>query len=157
MRIRAPAYAGFNLLLGGPRALFYYSNRDGLEARPLGRGIYGLSNHWLDSPWPKLLRTRARLSDLITTDTVEPESLFTLLADRLPADLDETPDTGLPPEWERALSAPFVVHERYGTRCSSVLLVERDGRTTMCERRFDARGNTTGATRLEFASGEAPE
>ena len=55
----------------------------------------------------------------------------TLLADRLPADLDETPDTGLPPEWERALSAPFVVHERYGTRCSTVLLVEHDGRTTM--------------------------
>jgi len=106
---------------------------------------------------PKLLCTRARLSDLITTDTVEPESLFTLLADRVPADLDEMPDTGLPPEWERALSAPFVVHESYGTRCSSVLLVERDGRTTMSERRFDAGGNTTGATRLEFASGEAPE
>ncbi len=70
----------------------------------------------------------------------------------LPADLDETPDTGLPPEWERALSAPFVVHESYGTRCSSVLLVEHDGRTTMCERRFDAGGNTTGATRLEFAT-----
>ena len=61
------AYAGFNLLLGGPRSLYYYSNRDGLEARPLGRGIYGLSNHWLDSPWPKLLRTRTRLSELIAT------------------------------------------------------------------------------------------
>lgn len=157
LRHCAPAYAGFNLLLGGPHSLYYYSNRDGLEARPLGRGIYGLSNHWLDSPWPKLLRTRKRLSDLIATDAVEPESLFTLLADRLPADVDETPNTGLPPEWERTLSAPFVVHERYGTRCSSVLLVERDGRTTMCERRFDAGGNTTGATRLEFASAEAPE
>jgi len=157
LRNRAPAYAGFNLLLGGPRSLYYYSNRDGLEARPLGRGIYGLSNHWLDSPWPKLLRTRERLSELIAADAVEPESLFALLADRLPADRDETPDTGLPPEWERVLSAPFVVHERYGTRCSSVLLVEQDGRTTMCERRFDAGGNTTGATRLEFASVDAPE
>ena len=67
------------------------------------------------------------------------KALFTLLADRTPADLDETPDTGLPPEWERALSSPFVVHERYGTRCSTVLLVEHDGRTTMSERRFDAR------------------
>jgi len=154
---RAPAYAGFNLLLGGPRSLYYDSNRDGLEARPLGRGIYGLSNHWLDSPWPKLLRTRTRLSELIATDAVEPEALFALLADRLPADVDETPSTGLPPEWERALSAPFVVHDSYGTRCSSVLLVERDGRTTMCERRFDEGGNTTGATRLEFASADAPE
>ena len=154
---RAASYAGFNVLLGGPRSLHYYSNRDGLPAQPLASGIYGLSNHWLDSPWPKLLRTRARLSELIATDRVEPQALFTLLADRTPADLDETPDTGLPPEWERALSSPFVMHERYGTRCSTVLLVEHDGRTTMCERRFDAGGNTTGATRLEFASVDVPE
>jgi uncharacterized protein with NRDE domain len=157
LRKRAPRYAGFNLLLGGPRSLYYYSNRDGVGVRPLERGIYGLSNHRLDSPWPKLLRTRARLSQLLATDAIEPESLFALLADRVPADLDETPDTGLPPEWERALSSPFVVHERYGTRCSTVLLIERDGRTTVCERRFDQGGNTTGATRLEFASADVPE
>jgi uncharacterized protein with NRDE domain len=157
LRHRAPHYAGFNVLLGGPRSLYYYSNRDGLAARLLDPGIYGLSNHWLDSPWPKLLRSRARLSELSATEAIEPEALFALLADRLPADLDETPDTGLPPEWERALSSPFVVHERYGTRCSSVLLVEHDGRTTMSERRFDAAGNATGATRLEFASADVPE
>jgi uncharacterized protein with NRDE domain len=154
---RASHYAGYSLLLGGPRSLHYYSNRGGFAAQPLERGIYGLSNHWLDSPWPKLLRTRTRLSELIAADDVAPAALFTLLADRTPADLDETPDTGLPPEWERALSSPFVVHERYGTRCSTVLLVERDGRTTLCERRFDQGGNTTGATRLEFASIEVPE
>ena len=152
---RAARYAGFSLLLGGPRSLHYYSNRGGSAAQPLERGIYGLSNHWLDSPWPKLLRTRLRLSELIAADDVAPATLFGLLADRTPADLDETPDTGLPPEWERALSSPFVAHERYGTRCSTVLLVEHDGRTTMLERRFDAAGRTTGATRLEFASDEA--
>jgi uncharacterized protein with NRDE domain len=104
-----------------------------------------------------LVRTRTRLSELIAADAVEPDSLFALLADRSPADVDATPDTGLPPAWERVLSAPFVVHERYGTRCSSVLLVEHDGRTTVCERRFDQGGNTTGATRLEFASADLPE
>jgi uncharacterized protein with NRDE domain len=56
----------------------------------------------------------------------------------------------LPPEWERALSSPFVLHERYGTRCSTVLLVEHGGRTTMLERRFDERGATTGASRFAF-------
>ena len=156
LRPRASHYAGFSLLLGGPRSLHYYSNRNGLAAEPLGRGIYGLSNHWLDSPWPKLLRTRTRLAELIAADDVTPTALFTLLADRTPADLDETPDTGLPPEWERALSSPFVVHERYGTRCSTVLLVEADGRTTMCERRFDEAGRATGASRLEFASDDVP-
>jgi uncharacterized protein with NRDE domain len=153
---RAAYYAGFSLLLGGPHSLYYYSNRNSRVAQPLERGVYGLSNHWLDSPWPKLLRTRTRLSELIAADRVESESLFGLLADRAPADLDETPDTGLPPEWERALSSPFVVHDRYGTRCSTVLLVEHDGRTTMCERRFDASGSTTGATRLEFTSADVP-
>ncbi len=156
LRQRASRYAGFSLLLGGPSALHYYSNRNGLEAKPLGRGIYGLSNHWLDSPWPKLLRTRTRLAELIAADDVAPAALFALLADRTPADLDETPDTGLPPEWERALSSPFVVHERYGTRCSTVLLVESDGRTTMCERRFDEAGRATGATRLEFDCDDVP-
>jgi hypothetical protein len=48
------------------------------------------------------------------------------------------------------------VHDRYGTRCSTVLLVEHDGRTTMCERRFDASGTLTGATRLEFMSADVP-
>jgi len=147
---RAPRYAGFNLLLGEPHRLHYFSNRDGGEARPLADGVYGLSNHRLDSPWPKLLRTRARLSVLVEADQVAADSLFELLADRTPADLDETPDTGLPPEWERALSSPFVLHERYGTRCSTVLLVEHGGRTTMLERRFDERGATTGASRFAF-------
>jgi uncharacterized protein with NRDE domain len=154
---RSSRYAGFNLLLGGPRSLHYYSNRGGSAAQSLERGIYGLSNHWLDSPWPKLLRTRARLAELIAADDVTPSALFTLLGDRTPADLDETPDTGLPAEWERALSSPFVVHERYGTRCSTVLLVEHDGRTTMHERRFDEDARMTGATRLGFASAGVPE
>jgi uncharacterized protein with NRDE domain len=154
---RAPRYAGFNVLLGGPRSLHYYSNRHELGAKPLASGIYGLSNHRLDSPWPKLLRTRTRLAELIATDRVEPQGLFSLLADRTPAELDEMPDTGLPPEWERALSSPFVVHERYGTRCSTVMFVEHDGRTTVSERRFDSSGNTTGATRLEFASTDVPD
>ena len=48
--------------LGDVDELHYYSNRNGRVAAPARRrACYGLSNHWLDSPWPKLLRTRARL------------------------------------------------------------------------------------------------
>jgi uncharacterized protein with NRDE domain len=150
LRVHAARYAGFNLLLGDAKKLWYVSNRGGNAARALEHGVYGLSNHTLDSPWPKLVRSRERLAALLATDRVEPDALFALLADRTPADLDETPDTGLPPDWERALSSPFVVHERYGTRCSTVLLVTHDGHTTLCERRFDALGAHTGATRIEF-------
>jgi len=157
LRGSAPRYAGFNLLVGGPRMLYYFSNRDGSAARPLRPGIYGLSNHLLDSPWPKLLRTRSRLEELVTWGEIEAEVLFDLLGDRQTADEDETPETGLPPDWERALSAPFVVHERYGTRCSTLLLVERGGRTVMHERRFDAAGGQTGTTRIEFTSADTPE
>jgi uncharacterized protein with NRDE domain len=157
LRGAAPRYAGFNLLIGGPRTLYYFSNRDGAAARALGPGIYGLSNHWLDSPWPKLHRTRAGLAELVAHRDIEPEALFDLLGDRTPADGDEIPDTGLPPDWERALSAPFVVHERYGTRCSTLLLVERGGRTVVHERRFDGTGAQTGTTRIEYASADTPE
>jgi uncharacterized protein with NRDE domain len=157
LRGRASRYAGFSLLVGRARALHYFSNRDGLEARALAPGIYGLSNHLLDSPWPKLQRTRRRLAELVDRDLLEPDPLFAMLADREPANEDEIPDTGLPPDWERALSAPFVVHGRYGTRCSTLLLVEQGGRTSMHERRFDASGTLTGATRLQFDSVDTPE
>jgi uncharacterized protein with NRDE domain len=152
LRAHAARYAGFNLLLGDGDELWYVSNRGRTEPRPLERGVYGLSNHSLDSPWPKLVRSRERLQELLAQDRVVADALFTVLADRTPADLDETPDTGLPPDWERALSSPFVMHERYGTRCSTVLLVTHDGHTTLCERRFDAHGALTGATRLEFSA-----
>lgn len=150
LRARGALYAGFSVLLGTDDELLYFSNRNGQAATSLGPGVYGLSNHLLDSPWPKLQRTRAGLTRLLGRETVDADALFTLLADREPADDDEVPDTGLPPEWERALSAPFVVHGRYGTRCSTLLLVGHDGRTTMHERRFDAGGRQTGATRFEF-------
>jgi len=155
LREHALRYAGFNLLLGDGDALWYLSNRGGNEPRALDRGLYGLSNHSLDAPWPKLVRSRDRLTELVAADRVEPHTLFALLADRAPADLDETPDTGLPADWERALSSPFVVHERYGTRCSTVLLVTHDGQTMLCERRFDALGGQTGATRIEFMAAQA--
>ena len=150
VRPRARRYAGFNLLVGTQDELFYFSNRNDLEPRPLTPGLYGLSNHLLDSPWPKLLRARERLRDLLDRDRLEPDPLFALLADARPAEVEAMPSTGLPPDWERALSAPFVVHGRYGTRCSTVLLVERCGGTTMLERRFDASGTQTGASRRHF-------
>jgi uncharacterized protein with NRDE domain len=150
LRPDAGTYAGFNLLVGTHDGLHYFSNRNGGVLQALPPGLYGLSNHLLDSPWPKLLRTRERLRELMAMHRVSIDSLFAMLADRTPADAAAMPATGLPHDWERALSAPFVVHGRYGTRCSTVLLVDHDGRTTMLERRFDAAGNQTGASRLQF-------
>lgn len=151
LQVDASRFAGFNLLAGDLQELHYLSNRDGGAARPLEPGVHGVSNHLLDSPWPKLLRTRYAFEELLARDAIEPDRLFALLGDRTPADDDQMPDTGLPPDWERALSAPFVVHGRYGTRSSTLLLVDRAGHIEMLERRFDAAGVLTGATRMDFA------
>jgi uncharacterized protein with NRDE domain len=123
--------------------------------RELAPGIYGLSNHRLDEPWPKLVRTRERFAAALTHADPRPADLFDLLADSTPTTYESPPDRGLPPDLERALSAPFVRHERYGTRCSTVAMVEHGGRTVVLERRFDPAGVQTGATRIEFAEAAA--
>jgi uncharacterized protein with NRDE domain len=157
LRGAALRYSGFNLLLGGSRALYYFSNRGPKTPTVLAPGIYGLSNHLLDTPWPKLTRTRTRFRQILANNEVALEDLFAMLADRQVATADDLPSTGLPSDWERVVSAPFIVNERYGTRCSSVLLVERTGRTMLHERRFDAGGTQSGTSRFEFASTEVPE
>src|SRR5690606_20964072 len=138
-------------------ALYYFSNRGPREPTALAPGIYGLSNHLLDTPWPKLTRTRERVEQALKAPELTPDSLFDLLADREPAPDGQPPSTGLPADWERVVSAPFIVNERYGTRCSSVLMVERNGRTILHERRFDATAVQTGTSRFEFTSTEVPE
>lgn len=157
LRGAAPRYSGFNLLVGGSRALYYFSNREMTAPQALAPGVYGLSNHALDTPWPKLARTRARFEAALREPDLNVETLFSLLADREPAPDAELPSTGLPTDLERVVSAPFIVNERYGTRCSSVLLVERNGRTVLLERRFDPSAVQTGTSRFEFTSTEVPE
>jgi uncharacterized protein with NRDE domain len=146
----ATAFAGFSLLAGDRESLHYLSNRDSASPRRLEPGTYGLSNHKLDTPWPRLVRARERFEDALAAGNPGVGDLFELLAVREPASSATMHGSGLPSDLERAMSAPFVLHERYGTRCSTVLLAGHDGRTVTAERRFDAAGNLTGATRLEF-------
>jgi uncharacterized protein with NRDE domain len=143
----APGYAGFNLLLGDHDSLWYASNRADQFARELPPGIYGLSNEFLDTPWPKLVRVRARFTGLLE-DALSVDrqwlagKLFDMLADREPAPPDTVPPGDLSPEWARKLSAPFVFDPTYGTRCSTVLTL--DDSLRIVERRFDADGAPAG-------------
>jgi uncharacterized protein with NRDE domain len=157
LRGAAPRYSGFNLLVGGPRALYYFSNRGTPVPQSLPPGIYGVANHLLDTPWPKLRITRPRFAEQLQQPDVSVDALFNLLNDRSVAPDAELPRTGLPLEWERAVSAPFIVNERYGTRSATVLLVERTGRTVLHERRFDITGVQTGVSRFEFKSADVAE
>lgn len=151
------AYGGFNLLLADGESLWYASNRGSPFARPLPPGVYGLSNESLDTPWPKLRRVRRGFEAWLRAGTAEVGGLFALLADRTPATRDELPaGAGLPPEWERALSSPFVLHERYGTRCSSIVAIEPTGACYLAERRFDPTGARAGKTEYRLGPGEWP-
>jgi uncharacterized protein with NRDE domain len=153
----AAAYSGFNLLLADANSLWYGSNRVGSFARELRPGVYGLSNESLDTPWPKLERVRAGFEAQLRIADPSPAALFALLADRTAAHAATlTGSGGLPQEWERALSAPFVLHPRYGTRCSSVLLLKDSGQLYLAERRFDAHGASVGETEFDLNPGEWP-
>lgn len=148
--VDASRYAGFNLLLGDRGGLHYFSNVGGGESRVLAPGIYGLSNHRLDEPWPKLVRTRERVASVLAGDEPTAEALFEVLGDDSQDDRGVRPGSDLPEELEHALTAPFVRHPLYGTRSSTVVLVAHDGRSAVHERRWDAAGTQTGATRIEF-------
>lgn len=142
-------YAGFSLLAADRQSMAYVSNR-GDRARALEPGFYGLSNASLDTPWPKVRRSKARLGELLRQDTVELEALFDLLEDREPATTGEAEAEGVPPELARAVSAPFIVTPGFGTRCSTVLAVTPAGDVRIAERRFDSAGRRTGESRFEF-------
>jgi uncharacterized protein with NRDE domain len=161
---RAARYSGFNLLLADGDSLWYASNRAERFARALPPGVYGLSNEFLDTPWPKLRRVRQGFerwlgdtdSDSGATRALA-DPLFELLDDRaIAASDEELPRTGIPLEWERVLSAPFVLHPDYGTRASTVLLLEASGGAYLAERRFDPRGSLLGQSEFALAAGEWP-
>jgi uncharacterized protein with NRDE domain len=148
----AGAYCGFNLLFGDGDGLSYYSNRDdGL--RPVSAGLYGLSNHLLDTPWPKVTRGRNALARALALPApLDEDQLLALLADRSMAPDDQLPETGVGPEWERILSPTFIISPRYGTRASSLLLIDIRGHVTFMERRFAADGRSAGEGHFEFDS-----
>ena len=143
-------FAGFSMLAFDGSVLAYGSNRPMPASAVLSPGIYGLSNAGLDTPWPKVVRTRERVRRLLESGTARPEPLFAALADRRPAADEELPDTGIGPERERLLSAPFIVSPAYGTRCSTLVLVGRDGAVRVEERRYSPEGETTGRTVVAF-------
>ena len=148
---RAARYSGFNLLLADDNELWYATNRSGDNpfARRLEPGIHGLSNQSLDTPWPKLLRVRRRFATWLNDSNDERSELFDMLADRTQVTSDEDlPQTGLPTEWERTLSSPFVLDARYGTRCSTIVMIETSGAQVIAERRFDSHGTMTGESEL---------
>lgn len=142
-------YGPFNLLYGSPNELWIVGSHT--EVAPVERGIHALSNGLLDTPWPKSIHAVRQMQDWIDQDHNDIDSLLDLLDDREPAADDDLPDTGIGRDFERLLSAPFIVSPRYGTRCSTALVLGK--RCRVAERQFDAAGSAVGERLIGWTSG----
>ncbi|MBL4752985.1 MAG: NRDE family protein [Flavobacteriales bacterium] len=128
-------YDGYNLIFGHVDSLSYFSNR-GAEEAEIAPGTYGLSNHLLNTPWPKVQNGRQRIDDVCSEDAVSPDFIFNILRNRDVGEDAQLPDTGLDLELERLLSPSFIKSENYGTRSSTVLMVDWDNNVTLEERSY---------------------
>lgn len=145
----APRYNGFNLLAGDMDGVFYVSSRE-RTVEQLSPGIHGLSNHLLDTPWPKVERGKQRLQAALAGEP-SAETLLDLLHDREPAPEGELPDTGVGLELERVLSPALIVSPQYGTRASTAVLFAGDGRVSFTERTILPGGSTGPTVSLSFS------
>lgn len=136
-------YSGYNLIAGTPTELYYHSNKlENSKPQPLSAGTYGLSNHLLNTPWPKVTETVQALSGWIKQHQKERqvEDLFRILGNTQQAADEDLPDTGIGYDKEKALSARFIDLPHYATRSSTVLLVDHQQKVQFFERTYRAAG-----------------
>ncbi|TQR16512.1 NRDE family protein [Psychrobacillus soli] len=129
-------YNGFNLILGNPEKLHYYNNIEG-EIREIDPGTHGLSNKFLNTSWPKVVKGREGLKTYSSSKKeLDLEELFAIMTDAEVAIDEDLPNTGVGMELERNLSPLFIKMSNYGTRCSTVILVDHTDRVTFTERTY---------------------
>src|SRR5262245_22091000 len=156
VRAERDTYDGFNLLVAAEGALFHYSNVSD-QITGISAGIHGLSNHLLDTPWPKVERGKRALAQLLlgSRDALA-AGLFEALADTHSPPDQELPSTGVSLEWERALGRAFIRTPDYGTRASTVVLMERSGKVTFLERNFAPSGAAAESRTFELLPTRPP-
>ncbi len=143
----AKKYNGFNLIAGNQDELWYFSNYQN-SIQKIENGFYGLSNHLLETPWPKVILIKEKLKPILRQKSIDPEVLLDALYDGVPAPDYQLPETGIGLERERALSSIFIKTPDYGTRCSTVALVDQQDRVLFSERTYDLK--TFAYTTKEF-------
>ncbi len=135
----APGYGGFNLIVFDGKDCLYLCNRGDFQ-QDLQPGIHGLSNHRLNTAWPKVEKTRHRFADALSSADIDKAELFSIIGDNRPFDDKMLADTGIDRDLEKLLSAPFVISPEYGTRCSTLVLWDNTGDIHFCERSFTPAG-----------------
>jgi uncharacterized protein with NRDE domain len=145
----AQRYNGFSLLVHDGTSLCFYSNRfagndDDSAPSKVAPGVHGLSNHLLDTPWPKVEEGKLDMLSVLARGAPTPASLLGLLDRRQAVDDARLPDTGVGLARERELAPRFIHNAQYGTRSSTVIMVAADGEVLFRERSFDADGEAHG-------------
>jgi uncharacterized protein with NRDE domain len=147
---KAGKYNGFNLLLWDDAGFYHYSNQNKKVTR-IDTGIHGLSNALLNTSWPKLDSAKSQLEQVIKKEEFNKEELFEILLDERKAEEDDLPVTGIPKDLEKAVSSIFIKTESYGSRCSTVLLIDKEGKIDFTERRFkQGTSEVVGEQHFEF-------
>lgn len=141
-------YQGFNIIVGDEEQLYYYNNlkRQIILIEP---GIHGVSNHMLNTPWPKVQKGKQFLNRYLANTKIDEEHLFAMLQDDEIAPDEALPDTGVGIELERRLSPLFIRMPEYGTRSSTVLLIDQSNQVTFIERTFK-QGKFASEVRFSF-------
>jgi uncharacterized protein with NRDE domain len=143
----ATDYAPFNLVLADDRDCWHLGNHP-LQREALAPGVHGISNGRLDAPWPKTRRLAGSLQAWIKAGNDDLQPLWDALADEHRADDIDLPDTGVGIDLERRLSPAFIRGDAYGTRASTIVAVDHDGRGVIHERRFGPMAAFEGETVL---------
>ena len=143
-------YNGFNLIFGEVDQLYWYCNRAGSQKK-LEQANYALSNDLLDTPWPKVRRIKKGMQDILQKPgEIKIEEVFSVLKDKHIAEDSNLPDTKVGLEKERMLSPIFITSPDYGTRSSTVILIDRKGHVVFQERTFNSTPDHTGVVEYEF-------
>lgn len=142
-------YQGFNVIVGNQDQLFYYNNIE-KKIIEIDKGTHGVSNHMLDTPWPKVQKGKQQLRDYVMSEQyLDENKLFDILYDSEQAQDDQLPNTGVGIELERILSPLFIRTPHYGTRSSTILLIDKDDHVTFIERTYQ-NGKHKGDARFTF-------
>ncbi|MDQ0483043.1 NRDE family protein [Guptibacillus hwajinpoensis] len=144
---KSTEYNGFNLIAGHFNELYYYSNRQN-QIIQMQEGIHGVSNHLLNTSWPKVDGLKNELSNYLSNEAdIRIDHLFEMLNKAEPAPDEALPHTGVPIEWERMLSPIFIASDSYGTRAQTIITVNNEGQVTFTER---SKGQKTNEKHFEF-------
>lgn len=132
----ANLYNGYSLIFGSVSVLYFFSNRT-KKLEKVENGIHGLSNHLIDTPWFNVKRGKEFLEKAVNKGENLIDNLFTMLSDKTTSPENELPETGLDKETENKISSVFVELPEYGTRSSTVILVDKHNNVTFIEKSLD--------------------